>query len=47
MTGYHPVYGNSIQIVDEIAKAYPDIRLAEKWRGRGRFESGSARPSAS
>ena len=32
LTGYHPVYGNSIQIVDEIDKAYPDIRLVEKWR---------------
>jgi hypothetical protein len=32
LAGYHPVYGNMIQIVDEIDKAYPDIRLVEKWR---------------
>ena len=32
VAGYHPIYGNNVQIVDGIEKAFPDIRLVQKWK---------------
>src|SRR5262249_23143731 len=32
VAGFHPIYGNNVQVVDGIEKAFPDIRLATKWK---------------
>jgi hypothetical protein len=32
VAGFHPIYGNNVQVVDGIEKAFPDIRLAQKWK---------------